>query len=208
MLSQKKPQFERYLEPLAKLLHGVNPNILTLLGSIPSLLFFVFLINHWYMPALLIFLGNAFDMLDGMVARKYHKTTAFGGFLDSFMDRISDFFIITAFAFSGLVRWEIAAPLLLFAYLTSYARSRGELASHVHPSGGGMNVANTTVSFAIGLIERTERLVLIFITLLFYMLVPDLKINGLNAAEIVFLLIAGLSLITVLQRIIYAYRKL
>jgi phosphatidylglycerophosphate synthase len=151
--------------------------------------------NHWYVAALVIFLGNAFDMLDGLVARKYHKVTAFGGFLDSFMDRISDFFVITSFAFSGIVRWEIAAPLLLFAYLTSYARSRGEL-------------ANTSVSFAVGLIERTERLFLIFIALLFYTIVPNLTVNGFNAAEIIFIVIAGLSLYTVLQRIIHAYKKL
>jgi phosphatidylglycerophosphate synthase len=195
MLSQRKSHVENYLEPLARQLHGVNPNILTLLGSIPSLLFFVFLTMHWYAAALVIFLGNTFDMLDGMVARKYNKTTAFGGFLDSFMDRISDFLVITAFAFSGIVRWEIAAPLLLFAYLTSYARSRGEL-------------ANTSISFAVGLIERTERLILIFIALLFYHFVPNLTVNGFNAAEIVFLIITVLSLITVLQRIIHAYRKL
>jgi archaetidylinositol phosphate synthase len=195
MLSQRKSLIEKHLDPIAKLLHGVNPNILTLLGSIPSLLFFVFLILHWYIAALVMLPGSAFDMLDGMVARKYHNVTAFGGFLDSFMDRISDFFIITSFAFSGIVRWEITAPLFLFAYLTSYARSRGEL-------------ANTSVSFAVGLIERTERLILIFIALLFYMLVPKLTINGFNTAEIVFLLIAALSFITVVQRIIYAYKKL
>jgi len=54
-------------------------------------------------------------MLDGMVARKYHKVTAYGGFLDSTMDRVADFLIITAFSFGGIVRWEIVAPLLLFA---------------------------------------------------------------------------------------------
>lgn len=134
-------------------------------------------------------------MLDGMVARTFHKETAFGGFLDSFLDRVSDFFIITAFAFSGIVRWEITAPLLLFAYLTSYARSRGEL-------------ANNSVSFAVGIIERTERLVLIFIALLFYMLAPTLSINSFNVAEIIFIIIAGLSLVTVIQRIIFAYKKL
>lgn len=195
MLSQKKSQIEIYLEPLVKQLHGVNPNVLTLLGSIPSLLFFVFLLNHWYVAALIVFVGNAFDMLDGLVARKYNKTSAFGGFLDSFMDRISDFFIITAFAFNGIVRWEIAAPLLLFAYLTSYARSRGEL-------------ANNTVSFAVGLIERTERLILIFIALLLYIAVPNLKFGTFNIAETVFIIIALLSLVTVIQRILYAYKKL
>jgi phosphatidylglycerophosphate synthase len=195
MLSQKKSQIEKYFNPLVSQLHGVNPNILTLLGSIPSLLFFVFLIMHWYVAALIIFVGNAFDMIDGMVARKYHKTTAFGGFLDSFMDRVSDFFVITAFAFSDIVRWEIAAPLLLFAYLTSYARSRGEL-------------ANTSVRFAIGIMERTERLLLIFLSLLAYTLMPNVLLFTLNPAELLFIFTSALSLYTVLQRVIHAYKHL
>jgi phosphatidylglycerophosphate synthase len=195
MLSQRKPLLEKYLEPLTRQLSGVNPNLLTLVGSIPSLLFFVFLISHWYTLALIIFLGMSLDMLDGLVARKYHKTSAFGGFLDSFMDRVSDFFVITAFPFAGLVRWEIAAPLLLFAFLTSYARSRGEL-------------AKTGTNFAVGIIERTERLVLIFLALFLYILAQNLSVNGFNTAEIVFMIIVILSLVTVLQRINYAFKHL
>jgi phosphatidylglycerophosphate synthase len=195
MLSHKKTHLEKYFEPLASRLSRVNPNLLTLVGSIPSLFFFVFLNYHWYVPALIIFLGMSLDMLDGLVARRWNKTTAFGGFLDSFMDRVSDFLVITAFSFSGLVRWNIAAPLLLFAFLTSYARSRGEL-------------AKTGANFAVGIIERTERLMLIFIALLFYTFVPNLTVNGFNAAEVVFIIIGILSLITVLQRIYYAYKQL
>src|SRR5579863_7156235 len=114
MLSAQKPTVEKYLAPLVKYLANVNPNTLTLIGSIPSLLFFIFLLYHWYLLAIIAFLGNGFDMLDGMVARKYHKVTKFGGFLDSTMDRVSDFLLITAFAFTGIVTWLIVAPLLLF----------------------------------------------------------------------------------------------
>src|SRR5258708_3823022 len=145
MLSAKKKTLERYLNPFVKYLANVSPNTLTLLGSIPPLLFFVFMINHWYFIALIALVGNGFDMIDGLVARSYHKVTNFGGFLDSTMDRFADFLTITAFAFANIVRWEIAMPLLLFAYLTSYIRSRGEL-------------ANPKVNFAMGLIERSERL--------------------------------------------------
>ncbi len=195
MLSHKKSTIERYLEPLVNRLSNVNPNSVTLVGSIPSLVFFVCMIQHWYIAALVTFVGSILDLLDGMVARKFGKSTAFGGFLDSFIDRISDFFIITAFSFSGIVRWEITAPLLLFAYLTSYARSRGEL-------------ANTSVSFAVGFVERTERIILIVIALLFYILVPGLLVFGYNAAELVLILTTGFSLITVFQRVLYAYKNL
>lgn len=195
MLSRQKPVVEKYLSPLVRYLSSVSPNTLTLLGSIPPLLFFVFMIYHWYVWALIALIGNGFDMLDGMVARKYKKVSRFGGFLDSTIDRVADFLIITAFAFAGVVSWVIVMPLLLFAYLTSYVRSRGEL-------------ANPKVSFAMGLIERPERLVLIFLALLGYFFFPSITFLYLNIAEITFIFLAVLSLYTVIQRITHAYKDL
>src|SRR5438128_8845570 len=107
MLSQKKSSIENYLDPYVKPLAGVNPNYLTFLGSIPPLVFFVLVVSHQYVWALVVFLGNAFDLLDGMVARRYQKVTAFGGFLDSVFDRVSDFLLIAAFGYSGIVRWDV-----------------------------------------------------------------------------------------------------
>ncbi len=195
MLSASKKTVEHYLNPFIKYFVAVSPNTLTLLGSIPSLLFFVFMIAHWYVLAFIALVGNGFDLIDGMVARKYHKVTKFGGFLDSTVDRIADFLIITAFGFSHIVSWQIVLPLLLFAYLTSYVRSRGEL-------------ADTTVSFAMGLIERPERLVLIFLALLFYALFPMIKLFTFNLAEVTFIFITFFSLLTVVQRIAHAYKHL
>ena len=145
--------------------------------------------------ALLAFVGNMFDLVDGMIARKYNKVTAFGGFLDSTLDRVSDFLIITAFAFAGIVRWEIVAPLLLFSFLVSYTRSRGEL-------------AKPTVSFAVGLIERTERLLITFLALLLYIFLPNQTIVGFNIAEVSFIILFLLSFYTFLQRTIHAYKNL
>jgi phosphatidylglycerophosphate synthase len=195
MLTKQKSAFEPYFTPLVAHLANVSPNTLTLLGSIPPLLFFVFIISHWFFWALIAIIGNAFDMLDGMVARKYHKVSAFGGFLDSTMDRVADFLLITGFSFAGIVSWDITAPLLLFAYLTSYIRSRGEL-------------ANPKVSFAVGLIERSERLILIFLALVLYILFPGVNLFDLNIAELTFIVIALLSLYTVGQRITHAYKYL
>jgi archaetidylinositol phosphate synthase len=198
MLTNKKPIIEKFLDPLTKPLSGVNPNLLTLLGSIPPILFFVFVINGNYLLALIAFLGSGIDMLDGMIARKYKKTSNFGGFLDSTLDRISDFLVITAFAFGGLVSWEIIAPLLLLAFLTSYIRAQGGLRS-----GGDAGFA-----LGVGLIERTERFLFIIFALLAYMLFPSTLISSLNLAEIILLLLTLLSLYTVLQRLNYARKKL
>jgi phosphatidylglycerophosphate synthase len=195
MLSSKKTLVEPLLNPLVKPLARVNPNTLTLLGSIPPIVFFVFIVYHLYFWSLIALILTGVDMLDGVIARKYHKVTAFGGFLDSTIDRIADFFLITAFAFGGIVRWEIVAPFLLFAYLTSYVRSRGEL-------------ANPKVSFALGIIERPERIILIGIALLLYMIFPTSNFIGFNIAESTFMFITLLSFYTLLQRIHHAYKKL
>ena len=195
MLTSYKKTAESLLEPAVKPLTKVNPNLLTLLGSIPSLLFFVAILSHHYIFALLTSVLQLIDLLDGMVARRYHKVSNFGGFFDSTMDRVADFLIITAFAFGGIVRWEIVAPLLLFAYLTSYMRSRGEL-------------ANRSVSFAVGIVERTERLLLLFLGLLLYILFPSVNVSGFNSAELLFLLITLLSTYTVYQRFMHAYKNL
>lgn len=195
MLSSQKQSVEKYLEPFIGMFANVSPNTLTFLGIIPSILFFVFIVSHFYLLAMISFLGNFFDFIDGMVARRYHKVTPFGGFLDSTMDRVADFLIITAFAFGGIVRWEIVAPLLLCAYLTSYMRSRGEL-------------ANKKVSFAIGIVERTERLMLIILALIFFVLFPHFIVFSLNIAEFVFLFLLILSAGTVWQRGMHAYQKL
>lgn len=195
MLTKTKPIIEKTLEPLVEPLAKVHPNILTLLGLIPPIVFFIGILTGNYILALIAFLGNVFDLVDGMVARKHKKVSAFGGFLDSTLDRVGDFLMITPFAFAGIIGWEIAAPLLLFAFLTSYIRSRGEL-------------ANPSVSFAVGIVERTERLLIIFVALLLYTFLHDFNLAGFNVVEISFIFLGLLSLYTVFQRIHYAYKHL
>jgi phosphatidylglycerophosphate synthase len=196
MLSDKKPRLEKYFNPLVVVFSGVNPNLLTLLGSIPPLLFFVFVINKMYVWAMIAFVGTSFDFIDGMVARKYNKVTAFGAFLDSVVDRVGDFLFITAFSFGGIVRWEITAPLLLLSFLTSYIRSRG-----------GLELKNHN-EFAVGIIERTERLAILAIALVLHFVFPENAPAGINLSEWSFLVLLLLSGITTLQRILHAHKKL
>ncbi|HET8671570.1 MAG TPA: CDP-alcohol phosphatidyltransferase family protein [Candidatus Saccharimonadales bacterium] len=196
MLTILKPVAEKTLTPLARILKNVPPNVLTLLGVIFPVLFFIFLIHEVYALALVFLVLNVADMLDGLVARSQNKVTAFGGFLDSTVDRFADFTVITAFAFAGIVSWELTAPLLLLTYLISYIRSRTELA------------AKGNLVAAVGIVERTERFVMIFVGLLLFAIWPHATAWGLNIAELAFLLLAALSAVTVGQRIVFAYRKL
>jgi archaetidylinositol phosphate synthase len=198
MLSIFKPKIEKRIHHWARYFVSVDPNLLTLIGSIPPLLFFVFVINSYYYLALIVFPFLIIDLLDGTVARMSGRSSAFGAFLDSTIDRISDFLLISAFGFGKIVRWEIVTLFILAAFLVSYTRSRGELAS------------NRQISFDLGLIERTERLIGIFFALILYIIVPPnvFSLEGVNVGELVFIFLFILSFITFLQRVIWAYKKL
>jgi phosphatidylglycerophosphate synthase len=195
MLSQIKPKVEPIVSVIAFPFMGIHPNILTVAGIIPPVLFFVFLVNGSKLLALLSLLGVIFDFVDGYVARKTNKTSAFGAVLDSTMDRLADGLLITAFGFAELVSWPIVVAFLISSYLISYIRSRAELA-------GGAKF-----KLDIGLLERGERiLAIVVITALSAF--TDISFGVLNLVEALFLLVTFLSVITVLQRLFAAYRKL
>jgi len=196
MLTVFKPVAEKTLAPIARLLRSVPPNVLTLLGLVFPVVFFVLLINELYWWALAALVLNVADMLDGLVARSQNKVTAFGGFLDSTVDRFADFTVIAAFAFADIISWEIVAPLLLLTYLISYIRSRTELA------------AKGNLVAAVGLVERAERFAVIFAGLLLYAVWPHVEWLGLNIAGLACILLILLSIVTVGQRVLFAYRKL
>lgn len=196
MLSTLKPVAEKALTPIAHVLRHVDPNILTLLGLVFPVLFFIALVNELYWLALVLLICNAADMLDGLVARSQNKVTAFGGFLDSTVDRFADFTVLAAFAFAGLVSWEIMAPLLMFTYLISYIRSRTELAAK------NKLVAN------VGLLERTERFIIIFAGLMLYAIWPHALLFDQNWIVVTCLILLILSIVTIAQRVTFAYRKL
>lgn len=196
MLSIFKPAAEKALKPVATILRDVSPNLITGFGVIFPILFFVFVLQDAYGWALVMLLLTATDMLDGLVARAQHKVTAFGGFFDSTVDRFSDFVVLVAFGFASIVSWEITLTLVLLSYLISYIRSRTELAS------------KATLVANVGIIERTERLLIIFLGLAAYALWPSVLVQGLNLMTWTFITLIALSAVTVVQRFVFAYRKL
>lgn len=135
-------------------------------------------------------------MLDGIVARANNKVTAFGGFLDSTMDRVGDFLIIAGLYAGGLISLPITALLLLVSFLISYTRSRAELAS------------KQNITFNHGIIERPERIAYILIVVILNALFPTIGIGTYTLAEILISILLLLSIITLLQRVYHAYKKL
>jgi archaetidylinositol phosphate synthase len=189
MLSSVKTNYTPLIERIAKPFLAVEPNILTLIGLVFPLGFFYSLTQQQAPAIALLFLiGSSFDMIDGAVARMRGKTSVLGAVLDSSCDRLSDGLFIAAFAYGGYISFELMLVSLIGAYLISYIRSRAELAVKGHQS------------LAIGLMERTERIIALLLLTTFCMFVQQGALGG----EIVvygFVLFAGLCWYTVAQRL-------
>src|SRR6267378_3195883 len=70
---------------------GVNPNFLTFLGLVVNFAAAAaFAVGRFRTGALIIFFAGFLDMLDGQVARRQNRVTAFGAFYDSTLDRYAD----------------------------------------------------------------------------------------------------------------------
>ena len=132
---------------------GVSPNTLTLAGMVSTLAAGLCLAlgagaapaweldprplqayhpnAYLLLAGLLLLLCSAGDMLDGAVARIGGKSTTFGAFLDSTLDRLSDFAIYLGIAFYFALRGNLTYTLLPFlalfaAMMISYTRARAE----------------------------------------------------------------------------------
>lgn len=191
MISNYKSKFNPIILFFARPLSNVNPSILTLLGLIPPLLFFYFLSINEFLLALISLLGVFFDTLDGAVARLTGKVSKFGGLLDSTIDRIADAIYLFAFASSGFISFELALLAIILSYLISYIRSRAE----IDLEGRKLNV---------GIIERGERLLFIFISSLLLLIFNGGVVNNINVIEILYILLSILSFITIVQRLVIA----
>src|SRR5260370_7083837 len=70
---------------------GINPNLLTFLGLVVNFgAAAFFAVGRFFVGALIIFFAGFLDILDGQVARRQNRVTAFGAFYDSPLDRYAD----------------------------------------------------------------------------------------------------------------------
>jgi CDP-diacylglycerol---glycerol-3-phosphate 3-phosphatidyltransferase len=137
---------------------GVTPNMLTIAGLLLNV-GVAAVIAFWdiRIGGILLLFASAFDMLDGAVARATGKTSKFGGFLDSTLDRYSEsivylgvllYVVDTTDAKTGSILTLLATT---GALLISYTRARAEAAGY-HAS--------------VGLVARPERVILLAICLI------------------------------------------
>jgi len=186
------------VDPVAKLLikARVTPDALTWFGAGATLVISVVFLaqGDFLIGALLFGVFGLVDLLDGTMARMLGTSGAWGAFLDSTLDRVSDAAVICGICFyyantdlpnSNLVV-SAGVVALVMGLMTSYARAKAE----------SLNAKCT-----IGIAERAERNILIWISLMITSLVTDVM-------SYAFVILAVVSTITVIQRIVYVRKQL
>ena len=206
-----KEQGRGLFRPLGRYLaaRGVMPDHLSIVGVCLSLLAALLLGRGSFLAAGLVLpLAGLCDILDGDVARERGMVNAFGAFLDSTLDRLSEGALYVGLAyfyftrsqsatvwmrgmFDGSAQWGdadgatlgiLALATLILSFLVSYTRARAE--------GLGMECK-------VGIMERPERVLTLGVgALLGHRFMP-------GVLGVLFIL----TLVTVLQRV-YHVRKL
>lgn len=134
----------------------LRPMQLTALSVVTNLIVaWLLLAGERLVPALLLVLAGVFDVLDGAVARQTGRASRWGGFLDSFLDRVSDLLVLGALVLHlGRTGDDTLAALALVALVislgVSHVRAEGE-AVGVRMTGGAMQRMERTIAIVLGL---------------------------------------------------------
>ncbi|MDE3136490.1 MAG: CDP-alcohol phosphatidyltransferase family protein [Acidobacteriota bacterium] len=175
----------RIVKPLGAA--GVNPNVLTFLGFVVTLLAALGFAAGWFVWAAAgIFLSGFLDMLDGQVARRSNRVTPFGAFLDSTLDRYSDIML-----YLGLVAHYAIIGRFFYVVLGSIAMSSSFMVSYTRARAEAL-----IPTCKVGFMERPERLVLLILGGAFNRMAPALWV------------IATLATATVIHRIVYTWKEI
>ncbi|MBD3262372.1 MAG: CDP-alcohol phosphatidyltransferase family protein [Candidatus Altiarchaeales archaeon] len=172
---------------------GLTPNQWTFSAAIPALAGFYFLVDGDFILASVFFLASFFiDLVDGAVAKVTGKETKRGAYFDTIMDRYVEFLVLFGFILIELPAFVLPSTawimLTLFgSFMTTYAKAAASEKKIVEKELKG------------GLLERAERLILLFIGVL---------AAAFNPLYLVYVLIvlSFLTNVTALQRMYYALR--
>ncbi len=184
---------------------GLTPNALTIIGFAGTCVAAVAAAAQWWLPAgILVIAFGVFDMFDGALARATGRTSQFGAFLDSTLDRTGENLVLAGVAYGAAAAGHpvivgLAATTIAFASVVTYARAKAEVIG---------------LKGDVGIAPRPERLVILAIGLVLASMAwsSDVWFGGIsngNTWLVVALgLITILSATTVVQRILVVRRQL
>ncbi len=181
--------FLKILSPLISLFTkwGLSPNFFTIAGLIiTALAAIAFIAGFIRIGGVLILLGGLCDTFDGSIARSTDRSTCFGAFFDSVVDRYSEFVLFLGIGAHFILNDDYLTAMVIFlalcgSIMVSYCRARAE---------------SLGFEAAIGIMQRPERIVLIGFAAMIHI----------AALKFVLWLIAILANFTAVQRIRHVYK--
>jgi CDP-diacylglycerol--glycerol-3-phosphate 3-phosphatidyltransferase len=165
----------------------IHPNLLTFTGVLISIVAgWELAFDRFLVAGLVMVAASVFDFIDGKVATELGAVSKFGGFWDSVIDRFSDLALSVGLIclYARLHRTDyvlITSIAMVFATMTSYTRARAE---------------SLIQKCKVGFMERPERIVLFMIGAFTDRMAAVMWVIGV------------LSIVTVVDRIIYTYIEL
>ena len=149
----------------------ISPNKWTIISLFPAIIGVYFLLQHELAWALGLFaLAAAMDAIDGGVARVIGRVTNYGAYLDGMTDRFVEaamLFGLMLFGYPGWIvpGWMWLAGMLFFGTtMTTFSRAYADHRKVV--------TEKEQLDRMGGILERAERLILIFASMLAYFIQP------------------------------------
>lgn len=191
-----KPAVTRIINPLARVAIrlGLTPNVITVVGALGLVISAAYFYprDEFFWGTLAIAFFSLSDLFDGAMARiSQQGASAWGGFLDSTIDRVTDSAITICLIIPLITSDDPLSYLGLITLVTGllipYIRAKAE---------------SFGIECAVGVAERTERLIIILVS------------AGLHGLQVPFALAIGLwtlsilGCVTVMQRILVVHRGL
>ncbi|HUZ27926.1 MAG TPA: CDP-alcohol phosphatidyltransferase family protein, partial [Solirubrobacteraceae bacterium] len=174
----------------------LTPNAISLTGFALNLVAAALVVDRlFFLSGVAFIVGSVMDTLDGRYSRMSGKGTPFGAFLDSTLDRLEEGIVLTAVgAYFAARHDQVAVAAVVVAVLTSlmvsYTRARAEALG---------------VACKVGLATRPVRVVILSIGLVFG---RGASIGHFELLAPAVYVLAALSALTVVQRILYVRKQL
>jgi CDP-diacylglycerol--glycerol-3-phosphate 3-phosphatidyltransferase len=191
-----KNGYLRLIDPVADwfVRARVHPNTITVIGTLCTVAGgVIYGTGHIRTAGWFLGLTALFDVLDGTVARRSNKSSTFGAFLDSTLDRVADGAVMAGLAtFYALNPVHRSLPMMIVcmlgligAFLTSYTRARAEALG---------------IDAKVGLLQRPERVTLLSAPQAFF----GLALNG-WVLSLIIVVLTVTAWVTVVQRVVFVY---
>lgn len=193
--NDSRARVKRIFEPIALAMGrlGLTPDMLTLIGfAITVTGAGLVALERFTIGGIVVFIGGAFDMFDGTLARATGKVSRLGAFMDSVFDRWGEVIVYTGIIIGGELGGHTRVPILAAiamgsAFMVSYVRAKSE----------GLGFTAGTGMAAVGIMPREIRLVILSVGLILTD-APDIK-----ALEWALIIISIGATLTVIQRILH-----